>query len=217
MSLLAGEDEQKRKTGRVAADGKWRGKKKGRIWAGDGLCVCVCVCVCGGGGSEDYILLSSKWEKKESSICGSGLGRSLFWFLLELFITLVRQGRVEIKAALHHSSDSVRTRTEMKGAGRGKLIDADLICLNCASSSGAQDISAALWSSLQKENLFLFFIFFLVILSFLIQFFPCVSTLYSSIKGNEHMCSLNHHTHINLHVSLFELESITYDPAALVS
>lgn len=156
MSLLAREAEQKKgKRGGLAADGRWRerGKKRENLgwW-------CVCVWEGRVGYSEDYILLSSKWEKK-----------GLFFYLREstgeIFI-LILVGIVyrsdtagpggdkgSAPSQLYQHGD---TRAEMEGAGRGKLIDADLICLNFASRSGAQDLSVALWSSLYKRSCFFF-------------------------------------------------------------
>lgn len=63
---------------------------------------------------------------------------------------------MEIKAALHHSSDSMRTCAEMKGAGRGKLIDADLICLNCI-KKWSPGLECSLVKFSPKEKLFFFF------------------------------------------------------------
>lgn len=57
---------------------------------------------------------------------------------------MTEQAGVEIKAVLHHSVDSGRTRGGMKGAREILLIDADLICLDCTSRSGGQGLIAAL-------------------------------------------------------------------------
>lgn len=67
---------------------------------------------------------------------------------------MTEQAGVEIKAVLHHSVDSGRTRAGMKGAREILLIDADLICLDCTSRSGGQGLIAALWSSVQKGSYF---------------------------------------------------------------